>query len=308
RALGPVDFGRFGLVMATVTICGTLADAGLTYTAIKFIAQYSTSNSERAFAVGRTYLALRLFTGAAVGLAGLLLSLPIAGWALGQPDLVPYMQLAFLTLVSLSLSSYPSTVLLGLARFVQLGVAGVLNAAITVAGILLLFAAGRLNLATLVAWNVVLPLISTLPYWPMLPARWLPWRLKWRGDSSAHQGEVTREVLGFSKWMAVSSLGSIIAGQGDVLLLGRLAGPGVVGVYSVALTLALRLDALNQSLITVMLPRASRLEGPGEIRRYTRRALQGSLLLAIALGVAALFAQPLIALLYGERYTASGGL
>ena len=85
RALGPADFGRFGLVMATVTICGTLADAGLTYTSIKFIAQYSTSNSERAFAVGRTYLTLRLSTGAAVGLAGLLLSLPIAGWALGQP-------------------------------------------------------------------------------------------------------------------------------------------------------------------------------------------------------------------------------
>src|SRR5690242_18321346 len=66
RVLGPDDFGRFGLVMATVTICGTLADAGLTYTAIKFIAQYSVTNPARALAVARTYLLLRLAGGTIV--------------------------------------------------------------------------------------------------------------------------------------------------------------------------------------------------------------------------------------------------
>ena len=69
--------------------------------------------------------------------------------------------------------------------------------------------------------------------------------------------------------------GSIIAGQGDVLLLGRLASPGVVGVYSVALTLAMRLDTLNQSLITVLMPRASRLAGATAVRGYTRQVLRG---------------------------------
>ena len=56
RVLGPGDFGRFGLVMAVVSICGTLADAGLTYTAIKTIAQYSTAHPARAHAVARAYL------------------------------------------------------------------------------------------------------------------------------------------------------------------------------------------------------------------------------------------------------------
>src|SRR5438552_8404322 len=56
RALGPADFGRFGLVMAAVTIGGTLADAGLTYTAIKFLAQYESQGAEeRAQAVARAY-------------------------------------------------------------------------------------------------------------------------------------------------------------------------------------------------------------------------------------------------------------
>jgi O-antigen/teichoic acid export membrane protein len=117
-----------------------------------------------------------------------------------------------------------------------------------------------------------------------------------------------REVGSFSKWMWVAAIGSIIAAQGDVILLGRLVGPAAVGVYSVALALAMRLDALNQSVLTVMLPRASRLSGPGEMRGYAKRALGGSLALAGALGLVAVAAQPLITWLYGDRYAASAGL
>jgi O-antigen/teichoic acid export membrane protein len=307
RVLGPADFGRFGLVIATVSIFGTLADAGLTYTAVKFIAQRHAEDDGSALEAGRVYLLLRVLAGALVMLLGLSLAAPIAGLALGHADLTPYLQLAFLTLAGLSISSYPGTVLVGLSSFKRLGLAGVLNAAITLLGILALFLVGRLELSTLIAWNVVLPLASTLPAWFMLPAEWLPWRLRWRPLSLA-AGSLARQMLAFSKWMGLSLLGSMLASQGDLILLGRLAEPAVVGAYSVALTLALRLDTLNQSLIFVMMPRASRLKGQAEMRLYSRRALSGSLGLAVLLGLFALLAQPLISLLYGERYSASSGL
>jgi O-antigen/teichoic acid export membrane protein len=115
-------------------------------------------------------------------------------------------------------------------------------------------------------------------------------------------------MLGFGKWMGLATLGSIVVAQADVLLLGRLASPETVGVYSVALALAMRLDALNQSLITVMLPRANRLQGQADLRGYSRRVLGGSLSLALGLGAAVFLAQPLIELLYGESYRASAGL
>ena len=257
RALGPDDFGRFGLVMAVVTICGTLADAGLTYSAVRFIAQYQAADPPRAHAVARAYMALRLGSGAVVALAGMIGAAPLAGGLLGYPDLIPYLQLAFGTLFSLSISSYPGTVLVALGQFGRLGVAGVINAVITVAGIAALLLAGRLDLGTLVAWNVVLPVVSTLPTWGLLPADWRPWRV---GPVGERRG-VVRELLRFSRWMMVSNVGSIITAQLDLLLLGRLATPATVGVYSVALTLALRLDTLNQSLFTVLMPRASRLAG-----------------------------------------------
>lgn len=307
RALGPDDFGRFGLVMATLMICGTLADAGLTYTAVKYIAQYSAADPARALAVARVYFFLRLGSGALVGSVGMLLAAPLAG-VLGQANLTPYLQLAFGTLFSLGFSSYPGTVLVALGRFGRLGTAGVVNAAITLAGILALLALGRLDLGTLIAWNVILPVVSTLPAWGFLPAGWLPWRIAPGDGPGWTRAAVTREILGFSKWMVVSNVGSILAQQGDLLLLGRLSSPAVVGVYSVALTLAGRLDTLNQSLLTVLLPRASRLQGAGAMRHYSRRVLAGTLLLAGMVGLFALLAQPAITLLYGERYTAAAGL
>jgi O-antigen/teichoic acid export membrane protein len=115
-------------------------------------------------------------------------------------------------------------------------------------------------------------------------------------------------MLGFGKWMGLATLGAIVASQADVLLLGRLSTPETVGVYSVALALAMRLDTLNQSLLVVMLPRANRLQGQADIKSYSRRVLGGSLALAAILGVAVLVAQPLIELLYGESYRASAGL
>jgi O-antigen/teichoic acid export membrane protein len=310
RALGPTDFGRFGIVMATVMICGTLADMGLTQAAIKYVARERESGSE--YEAARVYLVLRPLLGLLVMVFGLVLSAPLAALVLGHADLTPYLQLAFLTLLSLSISSYPVTVLLGLGLFGRLGVAGVLNAAITVGGILGLLAAGRLDLGTLVAWNVLVPLASSLPAWFLLPRDWLPWRLP-RGSLRTIRGLLQRgglawRMVGFGKWMGLATLGAIVAAQADVLLLGRLSTPETVGIYSVALGLAMRLDTLNQSLILVMLPRANRLRGHDDIRSYSRRVLGGSLALATMLGTAVFAAQPLIELLYGESYRASAGL
>src|SRR5215213_805762 len=106
RALGPVEFGRFGMVMAAVMICGTLADAGLTYTAVKMIAEQSKRDDAVALSTAHTYFVLRLISGGLVAALGVILSEPIAVYILGYPDLAPYLQLAFFTIASLSVSSY----------------------------------------------------------------------------------------------------------------------------------------------------------------------------------------------------------
>ena len=308
RALGPADFGRFGVLMAVVTICGTLADAGLTYACIRLIARDSREDMARARVAARIYFLLRLMTGSITSLLGFALSEPIAAYLLGNPGLTPYLQLAFAILFGLAISSYPGTVLTGLALFGRSAVAGLLNSAITVAGILAIFFSGQLNLGTLVAWNVLLPLASTLPAWWLLPRGWLPWsRSSARLDAKVWR-EVAGEMVRFGRWMGVSLLASILVAQGDILLLGRLSSPAAVGAYSVALALAMRLDLLNQSLFTVMMPRASRLRGAAEMRRFVKGVLAGSGALAVGLIALALLARPFIMLAYGRSYAQAADL
>lgn len=304
RVLGPEDFGRFALVMAVVTISGTLADLGMTYTAVKFIAQHVEEREGTAKQVARVYAVARVMTGAVAALLVFLLAEPIALVVLDAADLVPYLQLGSFTLLALGISSYPTTVLVGIGKFGWLGLAGVLNAAITLAGILVLFLTHNLNILGLVAWNVALPIVSTLPAWFFIPAGWLPWR--WAGNEGGEEAPVglARKMFDFSKWILFSNLGSIIVTQGDLLLLGRLADPSVVGVYSVALALALRLDVLNQSIFMVMMPRASQLSGQAEMKGYLRNVLGGTWRVAAVLGVAVVAAQSVIGLLYGEEFAA----
>jgi O-antigen/teichoic acid export membrane protein len=309
RTLGPADFGRFGLIIGTVTIAGTLADAGLTFAAVRFIARDRDEHADAALTVARTYLVLRIGCGLLVSLPGILLAEPIALHVLGQPSLTPYLQLAFLILVGLSVSSYPGTVLTGLARFDKIGVAGILNSIITVGGIAVLFLTGALSLGNLVLWNVALPILSTLPTWFFLPVQWLPWRRPSEGNTGQLPiRQAARQLWAFGKWTAASNLGATVAAQIDLILLGRIVGPSAVGIYAVAVTLASRLDILNQSLFTIMMPRASRLRSRGEVRGYLRRLSRAIAVLAAGLVVVALLAQPAIVWLYGDRYAAASAL
>jgi O-antigen/teichoic acid export membrane protein len=306
RVLGPTEFGLFGLVISIIMVIGTIADAGLTYSAIRLIARDLDHDVNKSHVVARAYFRLRVLSGSTMAIAGILMSGPLA-WLLGYPELVPYLQWGFLTLFSLSLSSYPNTVLVALARFRQLGITGILNAVITVAGILALYFSGVLTLGTLVAWNVVLPLVSSIPAWLAVPHEWRPWRL-WKVGGIALRSEALHELVTFGKWIGLSLVGTMLVTQGDVLLLGKLSTPAAVGVYSVALALASRLDTVNQSLFTIMMPRASRLTGRANIRLYWRQVALGSGGLAVGLGVLAVIAQPIIIWLYGERYEDSAGL
>jgi O-antigen/teichoic acid export membrane protein len=246
-----------------------------------------------------------VLTGAIVTLCGVALAWPVANYLLGQAELTPYLQLGFLTLFALSISSYPGTILAGLQEFGKNAVASLANAAITVAGILLLLFSGTLTLWTLVGWNVVLPVVSTVPAWWLLRAEWQPWH---RLSGGFLHGGIARELFSFGRWAATSSMGAIIAAQADLIILGRLLEPAAVGIYSVAVTLAMRLDTLNQSIFTVLMPRASRLQSSQEVRSYMRRTFAVTSLLAGGVALVALVVQPFIVLLYGPAYAESAGL
>lgn len=123
-------------------------------------------------------------------------------------------------------------------------------------------------------------------------------RLRW-------EPEAARSLLGFGKWVFVSSVVTFLAQQGDRLVFGRMLPMARLGVYNIALSLCEAPSALVSAVsFRVFFPLFSELRrsGPSVDQAYARAA--SALGLAGGAGaLALLLGGPLVtALLYDARY------
>lgn len=159
-------------------------------------------------------------------------------------------------------------------------------------------AAGRLTLVTaLVVLGIGTSLASFAVGYRLLPAGWRPRLLSRR--------VLSREGLQqfrFGRWIWIGSMFAVLVAQLDVLLVNHWYGAATVGAYGLALNLATKLDVVNHSLYTVLIPTASALEGRGNFGSYVRRSLLRSALVSVGLLALIPLAEPFILTFYGPAY------
>jgi O-antigen/teichoic acid export membrane protein len=130
-------------------------------------------------------------------------------------------------------------------------------------------------------------------------------RLRW--DPSA-----LPELIGFGKWILLSSAVGVAATSGDRLILGALVEPDVLGVYAIAVLITGAIEGVLASLLlAVSLPAFSEIarSDPSRLREaYYRMRLPADLLLLFLAGALGAAGQALIDLLYDPRYSAAGGM
>jgi len=121
--------------------------------------------------------------------------------------------------------------------------------------------------------------------------------------------EARRELLGFGKWIFLSTILFFLAGQADRLIYGRLLSVATLGVYSIAATLAaIPTQVVWQIGHMVVFPALSqRGESPEGLRRVYLQSLRPLLTVGV-LPVAAIAVggRDLIGLLYDPRYADAG--
>jgi O-antigen/teichoic acid export membrane protein len=126
----------------------------------------------------------------------------------------------------------------------------------------------------------------------------------------AWDAEARKDLLGFGRWVFVSTAVTFVALQIDRLVLGKLVSEEELGIYSIALMLAtIPREIVSQLAQRVYYPVVARSlrEDP---RSETVRALRGKLVLLLVVPVACTMgvAFPLIAFLYDARYASAGPL
>jgi len=126
----------------------------------------------------------------------------------------------------------------------------------------------------------------------------------------AWDAEARKDLLGFGRWVFLSTAVTFIALQIDRLVLGKLVSEEELGVYSIALMLAsIPREVVSQLAQRVYYPVVAReiRESPSSPRV---RALRQKLVLLLVVPVACTMgvAYPLIAFLYDDRYELAGPL
>jgi O-antigen/teichoic acid export membrane protein len=121
---------------------------------------------------------------------------------------------------------------------------------------------------------------------------------------------ILRLLTRFSAYAYLSRMGSLLHQYGDKLIIGILAGPVAVTLYTVPSQLASRLLGLTYRLSSVIYPRVSAFSATGELSRLKLLYLDSSRLVTYlntaVLGIIILCGEQFLSLWVGEQFVSAG--
>jgi O-antigen/teichoic acid export membrane protein len=287
--LTDVDFGLVALATVFVAFAQIFVDQGLSDAVVQRRV-LERAHIDSAFWVSMTM-------GGLLAVAGVLLAYPIAA-VLGEPRLVPILQVLSLSFVLTALSSVQMALLrremafrsLALRALFAISGGGVVGIAMAFMG----FGAWAL-----VGQQLAQAGLSVAALW-----RVSPWR-PGRGISGRH----FRELFGFSRNVVGSDVLTFLSRNTDNLLIGVVLGLAPLGLYAVAYRL---LDSTGSILIGISrklaFPTFSRLQHDRErmTRAYFRVSRASGVIIVPGYIGMALIAPELTPVLFGEQWQASG--
>jgi O-antigen/teichoic acid export membrane protein len=304
RALGPAAFGVYAVLATVASITGVVVDLGLTTAAVRRVAAVWPQDIDRTNEIWQVFVWLRIIVVGVVIGAGLILAGPISSLILDVSGRDQYLRLALLGVVATALSGSVTGMLQATNHFGRLSAVLLVNSGLTAILALGLALAGQLTITTaLLVLGIGTSLVSIgLAYW-LLPGTW---RLK-PPDKTLFSRD-GRDLAHFGAWLWLGSLFAVLALYLDVLIVNHWVAVGTVGVYALAVNLAIKVEVVNHSLYTVLLPTASSLKSEAEIHSYIRRGLLRSGAISLILLPLIPLARPLITLFYGEAYAPAASL
>ncbi|WP_404711336.1 oligosaccharide flippase family protein [Sphingomonas sp. MMS24-J13] len=290
RLLDPEAFGIVSIIVSVSTMLVLISDVGL----FDFIVQHKEGDEKR---FQDQIWTIRLARGAMLAAAMALLSHPIA-LALGKPVLGPVIAVWSLSFVLDGLSSLSFAVAVRNQQFWRLSM---MELAANVATLLMSVTAAFLTHSywSMIAGMTTGALTKTILSYVMFPQS----RRRWHFDFTR-----SRELWGFSRYIAMSSILTLIVMQSDKLVLARVMPLAAYGFYGIASQLAAAPAGLagpySSRVLLSAYAQAAR-AGREKLREiYYVRRRKVALLYMFSVGGMIGGAPLLVAILYQPRYNA----
>ena len=113
-------------------------------------------------------------------------------------------------------------------------------------------------------------------------------------------------MFAFGRWLCIGDILALVSGRIDLPIVAQWLDPVTFGAYAVALNLASKVEVINHSLFTVMLPEAAAAAGPDVTRRFLAGGFRRTAVVTALLLLTVPIALPLINWLYGSGFAAVG--
>jgi len=298
RMLGPVESAPFVTALAIVALF-QLGLGPFNGTVARFTAQFAAREewSQIKSLVRRMTRRITLFLLIAAVPVALLL-IPARNWL--RFDSIGPLAIAVVAVAGLLLLSVFRGALRGARDFGAFCTNTICEAGLRlVAGVLLLIFWSRAEVA-LSAFLIAIVGVLLLSRWQIG---------RFPGEAASADAPPL-ELRRFFVWMLIFMLASAGYQNVDMLAVRRFFDDAVVGEYGAAFTLARAVSALATPFTTLLLPTIAGLNAKGWNTKWTMLLIIGQFIVlgGLFLVVVGFWADPIVALLFGEAFTAAGSL
>jgi len=296
RLLGPGDYGRFSVGVATMTFVAALANVGTDTGLIRFVGKYLESDRKRALGFVRLGMSLKLILWMTVLVVGWIMMPMIAGSILGKNELTWILRISLVGVGGSMLFSCSSAALQGMQKFLIWSFLMIASNLLRLGGLGFLVVVGVMGLVNGYWIFVLAPFLGFFGALVLLPNFW-----------GAKIGKELRgEFFNYNKWVAIFTAVMALATRLDTFLSTRLLTIEEVGIYSVAATLPAFASQINLALATVVAPKLAGMSDKKQALVYIKKLQMFVLGLALAgLIVGVPLGYLLIMGVYGSQYVAS---
>ncbi len=289
RVLGPEKFGVFSAVIALVAIIYSLGDLGISSALINFIPKLKDQrpvliSTSFWFELIVAFFILIIFS-----------VLAIFHQSIIPGSLSTQILIAGVLAVNYLLIGYVQGIFTAERRFVGYSVTQIIDSGIKIVIVLILLSLSRLSIETALLANVISTIFSLL----------FTFGKDFLKIKPALNKGVFDKLFHFAKWIAVTRVFSVFISRIDIILLNLLSSSFQAGIFAAANRITFLFSLLVSSLGAVINPRFSGFDNREKVISYIKKLLGLITLVSGLMLISALFAKPIINLIFGDKFVAA---
>lgn len=289
RILGPEKFGVFSAVVALIAIVYSLGDLGIASALINYIPKLKDL---RPVLLGTSFWFEII--------VGVIILVIFSIFAIFHQTIIPgsltnQLLIAGVLAVNYLLIGYVQGVFTAERHFLSYSFTQIIDAGVKIAIVFILLYLSRLSVETALLANVASTIFALL----------ITFGKDFLKIKPAFNKGIFEKLFHFAKWIAVTRIFSVFISRIDIILLNLLSSSFQAGIFAAANRITLLFSLLVSSLGAVINPRFSGFDNREKVISYIKKLLGLISLVSTMMLVSALFAKPIIDLVFGDKFSAA---